>query len=204
MKHSTGLVCTFIATALLLATVSIAHATAFRNPVTSLRQGNLGAGFSISDHRQTIHGEYGISDAGTVELLVGNVDIYKSEDALEFGLGYRHDLGPAFDIDGKPVRLAPLARVQYGSGDVGAVTLDFVQVDVGFGGSLAVTPQANVFAGPLLRHVSVEVAGFSDSDTDVGVLLGGEFWAVPQWVVGAELHVGLDEDDFGLYTTLKF
>lgn len=197
-----------------LAWNSAAHATVIGNPAPDIASGQFGLGLGLSDNRETLFADIGLSDAGTLQILFGNVEFGPSTDGSEVGVGYRHKIMEAFNLGDQPVRLGILGTFRLGESDDPAVDLEFRQIDVGFGGAFTPVEKLNAFAVAIYRRIDVEggatvnpagkVTGFAGDDTDIGVVVGAEFWLAENGVLGVELHVGFDDDDFAIFGEVRF
>ncbi len=138
-----------------------------------------------------------------------------SADGSEVGVGYRHKIMDAFNLGDQPVRLGILGTFRLGESDDAAGDLEFRQIDLGFGGAFTPVEKLNAFAVAIYRRIDVEggvtvnpagnVVGFAGGDeTDIGVVVGAEYWLAENGVLGIELHVGFDDDDFAIFGEVKF
>ncbi len=190
-----------------------AHATVIGNPAPDIASGEFGLGLGLSDNRETLFADIGLSDAGTLQILFGNVEIGPIADGSEVGVGYRHKIMEAFNIGDEPVRLGILGTFRLGESDDAAGDLEFKQIDLGFGGAFTPVEKLNAFAVAIYRRIDVEgstvnpagkAVGFAGDDTDIGVVVGAEFWLAENGVLGIELHVGFEDDDFAIFGEVKF
>ena len=67
----------------------VALATTYGNPAPHISKGELSPGIALSDDREELYLDWGISDPGTLRLILGAVDL-GGDDGTEFGVGYRH------------------------------------------------------------------------------------------------------------------
>jgi hypothetical protein len=186
---------TAVALLLAVAWATPAMATLYRNPIQDVRSGQMQAGFGLSRDLLSLFFDLGLGESGTLDLEVGNIDLPGGNSGTQVGVGYRHEIGRKPSVGSKTVRLAPFGLLNIGTGDA-----DYTQLDLGFGGSLPIEQQFAAFGGAVFRYFDTPVG----SDTRLGVILGGEFKPVENWLVGLELHLGFEKDTFGLYTALRF
>jgi hypothetical protein len=184
---------TAVALLLAMAWATPAMATLYRNPIQDVRSGQMQAGFGLSRDLLTLFWDLGLGTNGTLNVDVGNFDVGAGSDTV-IGVGYRHEIGRKAEVGSKSVRLAPFGMFHR------FTDLAVSQIDLGFGGSYPIEQQFNVFGGAVFRYTDAT----GGSDTRLGVLLGGDFRPVENWIVGAELHLGFEKDTFGLYTGLRF
>ena len=202
----------FALAALVLSWPGSAHATVFGNPAPDFKKGELGLGIGLSNNRETLFLDWGASDAGTLQFLLGTVEIGTNTDGTEFGGGYRHKIGERFKIGESPVRLGALGFLRIGEADNGNV--EFNQLDVGFGGAFTPVELLNVFAFAVYERIEIDsaqtvnmggnITGGSKTESDIGIVLGTEYWADAKLVLGAEIHFSFDGDDLGFYAAIKF
>jgi hypothetical protein len=171
-----------------------ARATLLRNPISDVKSGQVDAGFGVSTHTLTFFGDFGLGVATTLEVSLGSIT-FGGASANEIGVGFHYEIGAKSNVGSKQVRLGPFVLLNVGLGSA-----DFEQLMVGFGGSVAVAKDVQIFGAPFWHRLSS--GGLSDSR--LGMLLGAEFRPADNWLVGAELHLGLDTDDYGIYTAVKF
>ncbi len=201
-----------MAGALLLCLVAwggAAQALVLGNPSPEFKKGNFGIGAGLSDNRETLFLDYGLSDAGTLEVLAGNLDVTGGNSGTEIGLDYRHKLSASFNLGKFPTHLGILAGYRVATVDTPVGSLDFNLIDIGFGGSITPVPNLNTFAAAIYERAKADTVlpifgKLSKTDTNLGLLLGAEYWITPALVVGAEVHPGLDDDGLAIYATFKF
>jgi hypothetical protein len=193
---------------LVLGWAGSARALYLGNPAPDFKRGNFGLGLSLSNDRETAFADYGLSDAGTVELQVGDLDVGASHTGLEVGLTYRHKLGQPFKLGQFPVTLGVLggyrvARVSNPGGD-----LNFNQIHLGLGGAFTPVQHLNVYGALIYERAKADtvlpLGKISGTETNLGVSLGTEYWITPSIVAGLELHPGLDDDGLAIFGEFKF
>ncbi len=187
------------------------RAAVFGNPVPNIAEGEQAVGVSFTDDRLTGFYDRGVSPQGVAQLLVGLVEVGRA-DGVEIGAGYRHRLDEPIQLKDEVFRFGLLAFARYGEAEEGDVEISYLQLDIGLGGVWSPVEKAFVFGGPVFRRVSVEVdtpgkGGGRETDSDLGLYAGGEYWMSPTMVIGGELHFGLKDifdEDLGIYAELKF
>ena len=185
-----------------LAAPGAALATTYGNPAPQFNKGDLGPGISLSDDRETLFLDWGVSDPGTLRFLLGVVDL-GGDDGTEFGIGYRHKFSENVDVGDASLQLGALGMFRMGEADNNS-DVEFNQLDLGFGGAFSPVENVNAYGIAIYRRTEVENRNNSVSDTDVGVVLGAELWISDGLVVGGELHLAIDDDDFGFFAQFKF
>ena len=186
-----------------------ARALVLGNPSPDFKKGNFGVGAALSDDRETLFVDVGLSDAGTLEVLAGNLDVPAGRSGTELGVGYRHKLGASFNLGKFPTHLGILAGYRVASVDTPVGSLDFNLIDIGFGGSITPVQNLNTFAAAIYERVKADtvlpiLGKLSKTESNLGFLLGAEYWITPAFVVGGEVHPGLDDDSLAFYGTFKF
>jgi hypothetical protein len=186
-----------------------AHALVLGNPSPDFKKGNFGIGAGLSDNRESIFADYGLTDAGTLEVLAGNLDVPGGRSGTELGVGYRHKLDTSFNLGKFPTHLGIMGAYRVASIDTPVGSLDFNLIDIGFGGSITPVDRLNTFAALVYERVKADTVlpifgKLSKTDSNLGVLLGAEYWITPSFVAGGEVHPGLDDDSFAIYATFKF
>ena len=187
------------------------HAAIFGNPVPNVAEGEQAVGVSFTDDRLTGFYDRGVSPQGVAQLLVGLVEVGRA-DGVEIGAGYRHRLDEPIELKDEVFRFGFLGFARYGEAEEGGAEISYLQLDIGLGGVWSPVEKVFVFGGPVFRRVSVEVdtpgqGGGRETDSDLGLYAGGEYWMSPTIVVGGELHFGLKDifdEDLGIYVALKF
>ncbi|MEE8555961.1 MAG: hypothetical protein V3T00_08860 [bacterium] len=187
------------------------RAAVFGNPVPNIAEGEQAVGVSFTDDRLTGFYDRGVSPQGVAQLLVGLVEVGQA-DGVEIGAGYRHRLDEPVELKDEVFRFGILAFARYGEAEEGDVEISYLQLDIGLGGVWSPVEKVFVFGGPVFRRVSVEVdtpgkGGGRETDSDLGLYAGGEYWMSPTMVIGGELHFGLKDifdEDLGIYAELKF
>jgi hypothetical protein len=208
-----------VACAIFLVWTARADAVQLGNPAPDLKQKDLAIGLGLSDHRTTAFLDWGITEPGVLRFLAGTFDAGFNTNGTEVGVGYRHNLGPKFNIGELPTRLGVLAQFQMAS-----VKQEFRNpitkttestefktniIDLGFGGAITPVTSLNVYAAGVYERAqydqSVPLFGrVSATDSKLGVLLGVEYWIAPSLLAGLELHPGLFDDDVSIYGAFKF
>lgn len=186
-----------------------AHAIYLGNPAPDFMSGDVAIGLALSDLRETIFLDWGISDAGTLQFLYGNADLSLGADGTEFGAAYRHKIGEAFDIADKPVRLGILAMARIGEIEILNAEFDYTLIDIAFGGAYTPLENLNVYAAVVYERSETDIVvppfgKVSVTDTDIGLLAGAEFWISQSFLVGLELHPGLTDDDIAVFGEFRF
>ena len=187
------------------------RAAVFGNPVPNIAEGEQAVGVSFTDDRLTGFYDRGVSPQGVVQLLVGLVQVGRA-DGVEIGAGYRHRLDEPIELKDEEFRFGILGFARYGDAEEGNVEISYLQLDIGLGGVWSPVEKVFVFGGPIFRRVSAKVSnqgqgGGGETDTDLGLYAGGEYWMSPTMVIGGELHFGLKDifdEDLGIYAELKF
>ena len=177
-----------------------AHALYLGNPAPDFVSGDVAIGLALSDLRETLFLDWGISDAGTLHFLYGNADLRLGVEGTEFGAGYRHKIGEGFDIADKPVRLGVLALLRIGEIETLNVKTDYTLLHIGFGGAYTPLENLNIYAAALFERNDTEVV----TDSDVGLLAGAEFWIAQAFLAGLEVHPGLENDDIVIFGEFRF
>ncbi|MCZ6748333.1 MAG: hypothetical protein O7D96_03495 [SAR324 cluster bacterium] len=187
------------------------RAAVFGNPVPNIAEGEQAVGVSFTDDRLTGFYDRGVSPQGVAQLLVGLVQVGRA-DGVEIGVGYRHRLDEPIELKDEVFRFGILGFARYGEAEEGNVEISYLQLDIGLGGVWSPVEKVFVFGGPIFRRVSAKVSnqgrgGGGETDTDLGLYAGGEYWMSPTMVIGGELHFGLKDifdEDLGIYAELKF
>ena len=185
------------------------------NPAPHFKKGDMGVGLQLSDQRETLFFDIALIDAGALELFYGNVDATPLSDGTEFGASYRQGVGQAFNIGDFPVTLGFLAGYRAGKFEVPIPfqqkkeEFEFTVLDVGFGGDLTPLPNLNTYAALIYERVEEELdlpvfGKVSVTDSNLGALLGVEYWALDRFIVGLELHPGLGDTDISIFGEVKF
>lgn len=206
--------------AMLLLLVHGAPAQAMRigNPAPDIAQGDFGLGATFSDERAGVFLEFGITDAGTLEALVNQLETGPGADGTEVGIGYRHKLNTNAKLGNMPLRLAVLGRYSQATIDVPGIggigsEFDYSLLQLGFGGAFTPVENLNVHGAVIYEQVELEevitIPFFGTlrqpiKDTGLGLSGGAEYWVTPQIVVGGELHPGLFHNDVAVYGEFKF
>ena len=185
-----------------------AHAIYLGNPAPDFVSGDVAIGLALSDKRETLFLDWGISDAGTLHFLYGNADLRLGVEGTEFGAGYRHKIGEAFDIADKPVRLGVLALARIGEIEVLGVEFDYNLIHIGFGGAYTPLENLNLYAAAVYERFDKSefpLLGKSGvTDSGLGVLAGAEYWISPSFLAGLELQSGLTDDDIAVFGEFRF
>lgn len=179
-----------------------AHATTYGNPAPDIKKGDLAPGIALSDDREELFLDWGLSDAGTLRLILAAVDL-GGDDGTEFGIGYRHKSSKRAKVGDAELRLGGLVMYRVGEAD-NTAGVEYSQLDLGFGGATSLADNLDVFGIAIYRRIEFDTARNSVSDSDVGVVVGAEFKLGEGFLVGGEFHFALDNDDFGFYAQLKF
>ena len=188
-----------------------ALAFVYGNPTPNIAENETGAGVSLTDDRITGFLDFGVSPKGVAQGSVALIEIGRA-DGVEVGAGYRHRIDETLDLKDQSISFGVIAFAHYGDAKDGDTEITYLQLDVGFGGSLPVTDQLVVFGAPVFRRLSVEVSnagrgGGRNSDSDLGLYAGLEYWLSSTLVFGGELHFGFGDEfdeDFGIFAEFKF
>jgi hypothetical protein len=215
-----GLVATYAGTA---------GAMVYKNPATTIKQGEFTAGVIIENTTRKVTSDalpvgtssvdlkystfmgsfgFGIGSAGVIELhagqLSGKIEEEDSASGAAFGASLRYNLGSGGNIQHGPIVAFHSASVSNDSS-----TTDVTQTDLGYGVAFAIGNSGSVYAGGVFSNMSgtLDITGFQafdfEGDSNAGVFAGVEFQAGTQLLLGAEFHVGHDSA-FGFYLDGKF
>ena len=211
MKRSAHLAA---AGALLLAVLftwaGAAQAFVLGNPSPDFKKGNAGVGLSLSDFRETLFFDYGISDAGTLQVLAGNLTPVKGgPSGTELGVGYRHKIPSSIKVGNFPLNLGVMGAYRTASINTGIGSLKYNLVDIGVGGAITPTQNLNTYAAAVYERYSADVVlpfvgKVSDTKSNLGFLAGVEYWLAPSFVAGLELHPSLQDDGVAIFGEFKF
>lgn len=186
-----------IATALTLGWAT-AQATTYGNPAPNINKGDLSPGIALSDDREELYLDWGLSEPGTLRFILGAVDL-GNDNGTEIGVGYRHKITKRPQVGDAELRLGGLVVYRFGEAD-NTPGLEYNQLDLGFGGATSIADNLDVYGIAIYRRVELN----SKSNSDVGVALGAEFALGDSLLVGGELHLAIENDDFGFYAQIKF
>ena len=179
-----------------------ARATTYGNPAPDIKEGDLAPGIALSDDREELFLDWGLSDAGTLRVILAEVDL-GGDDGTELGIGYRHKSSKRANVGDAELRLGGLVIYRLGEAD-NTAGVEYSQLDLGFGGTTTLADNLDVFGIAIYRRIETDTPQKSVSDSDVGVVVGAEFKLGEGILVGGEFHIGLENDDFGFYAQLKF
>ena len=208
-----------VALAITLVWAAQADAVQLGNPAPDIKKGDFAIGLGLSDHRTTALFDWGIIESGVLRFLAGSFDGGFKSNGTEIGVGYRHNLGPKFDIGKFPASLGILAQYQLAKveqeffnpiiGRNDKVEFKTNIIDVGFGGSITPVESLNTYAALVYERAQYDqnlplFGKVSASDSKVGALLGAEYWIASSFVAGLELHPGLFDDDVSIFAEFKF
>ena len=161
-----------IATALALGW-STAQATTYGNPAPNINKGDLSPGIALSDDREELYLDWGLSDPGTLRLILGAVDL-GNDNGTEFGVGYRHKITKRPQVGDAELRLGGLIVYRFGEAD-NTAGLEYNQLDLGFGGATSIADNLDVYGIAIYRRIELDTTNKSKANSDVGVALGAEF-----------------------------
>lgn len=186
-----------------------AQAMYIGSPTPALKKGNMAVGASLSDYRTTVFGDYGLSDAGTLEVQLSGVDFGGGVKGTEVGASYRHKLGQSFKLGDYPVHLGVMGSYHLGHESTLGFTLSSSVLQVGVGGSMTPVKKLELYATAIFERVTADtVVPFfgkvSASETNLGVNLGASYAITDQFSAGAELHPGLNDDGAAIYASYRF
>jgi len=185
-----------------------AQALTLGNPSPDIKKGDIAAGAGFSNDRESIFADYGLSNAGTLDVQAGDLDVGNNKTGSELGIGYRHKLDATFKLGQFPVHLGILGAYRVAHINHAGGNLNFNLIDVGFGGAITPVERLNTFAAAVYERAKSETAlpvgKLSKTETHVGLLLGAEYWVGSAFVIGLEAHPGLDDDGLALYGAFKF
>lgn len=196
-------------------TVSV-QAVAYKNPAHEYKQGDVHVGIAISNFSRALTSEglgddtydvertnlemgMGVGTSGLLALHLGSVGV-EGEDGAEYGLSYRHRLE---GMGRGGMRLGFLASYRYGyivlANDD---EMDFEQTDLGFGGSVSLQDNLNLYFGGVLSFVAANYYAYYDYYLEAQNVLGGfggvEYVLDDSGLVGFEVHL-LHETGFSAY-----
>lgn len=213
IRHGLVLACIPL---LLLAWGGTAHALLIGNPAPDFAQGDFGAGAAFSDDRLTLFLDFGITDDGTLQGQVSDLDFDGGAEGTELGIGYRHKLPGTIDLGDVPLRLGILGSYRFAEIESGVgVDFDYSLIQVGVGGSITPVEKLNAFAAAIYERFETEVVVRNPffpgqttrrtvTDTNVGLSVGAEYWIAESFVAGLEIHPGLEDDDITIFGEFKF
>jgi len=197
-------------TAMLLFT-SPAHAIILGNPAPNFKAGDIGVGVALDDIRETLFLDIGISEPGTLQVLVGNFEVNQVEGS-EFGVGYRHDTGASFNLFEQDFKMGGLASFRRGTIEIEGTSEEFAfsQLYIGFGAAITPVDNLNVYAAGIYERLSGEATNpvtgkkIDTTESGIGLLLGAEYWLGENIVGGLEMHPGLEDDEIAIFGQYKF
>ena len=205
----------FFAAVILLAWSESASAIVIGNPSPEFKKGDLGVGFQLSDLRETLELDWGMFDAGTLQVLLGTLDNEgkTSSSGKEGGIGYRHKLDPSFNIGKFPVHLGIVAIFRGGKTKVLDQEFSSTVVHLGVGGVFSPLEHLNTYAVALYERSQqekevVRAGGVKvttkETDSGPGAAAGAEYWITPSLVGGIEAHANLVDSTLAVFGTFKF
>lgn len=188
-----------------------ALALVYGNPVPRVLEGETAVGASFTDDRATGFADIGVGPDGVAQGSIALVDL-GAVDGVEVGGAYKHRLSKRETIREEGFGFGLLAFARYGEVDGDNVEVTYLELDVGAGITFVPRPELEVFGGPIYRRLQVdtETPGRGDgrqTDTDLGIFVGAEYWVQPQAAIGIEFKVEFDEvfdEDVGAYILYKF
>jgi hypothetical protein len=200
---------TFAAMAL-MAWSGLAQAQLIGNPVSSLDAGRLGFGVALDQYNRDLEFENGGTDdldyrhmtfqldyapaagsmvQGFLGLVRAKPDQGSSFDGQEIGVSYRQNVDIKIPVGDQAIQTALVGAVRYGDLNDGD-SFDYLQLDVGYGGSYPAAKQLAIYAGVLFSEIWGEVGSTSVNSADNLGLFGGVDFSVMQNVhLSAELHL---------------
>lgn len=215
----------FTAALLLAASGTTANAGLVENPVPPAKAGGGAIGFSLEDMSRGIYLDgagsreadfsrltfkigLGLGEGRLVELLVGTVSVYagalfgETETGFEVGGRYRQKVSES-NLGGKALATGFVLAVAGGNAEnsIGEGT-DFFQAEAGFGASLAIQEQLNVYGAVLLSSVfgtAYSDAGDNgfDEENTFGLAGGVEYQVQDNIFARFELHL-VHESGYGV------
>lgn len=199
-----------------------AYAVFYGPPVPDLKEGELAVGVAVTDinrkirvdgggtdnvdnSRETLLGDYGLSNASMLRLELSTVDLDELR-GNEVAVGYRRRVG-AVGRMGKehmPLHKGVFASLRSASLSEGGTDADFLQLDVGAGAQLIVNRTVSIYAGGVfsLLDGTIENRGF-EGDSNVGLFGGAGFNLEENMRLGGELHMLMDSG-FALFFRFVF
>jgi hypothetical protein len=193
---------------LMMAWAPRAQALYLGNPAPDIKKGEFGLGLALSDLRATVFGDIGISDAGTLELQVSDLDVGGGQSATEVGATYRHKVGRPFKLGKFPVTIGVLggyrlATLSHTGGD-----LKYNQIHLGVGGAITPLQHLNAYATVVYERSQADVVTpfgtARGTESNLGFVLGAEYWIFDKLLAGLEINPGLDDDSIAIYAEFKF
>ena len=186
-----------------------AWAAVYGNPSPQIHEKEQAVGVALGEDGITFFGDFGIGKEGVLRVLGGTVERGRA-DGVQVGAGYRHRLDINARLGDLDVALGAFGETRYGTLDAGGADASFFLIDLGAGGTISPVAKLYVFAGPVFRWIHVDVdsgqkgGSGSDTDTDLGLFLGAEYWIKPVLAGGVELHGGLKDESISVYLEYKF
>lgn len=186
-----------------------AQAMYIGSPTPALKKGDMAAGASLSSYRNTVFGDYGVTNAGTLEVQLSQVDFGDGVTGTEVGASYRQKLPQTFKLGDYRVHLGAMGSYHVGHESVLGYSLSSSVLHVGVGGSITPVKNVELYATAIYEHLTAEaVVPFfgtvSASQTNLGLNLGASYALSPPFIVGAELHPGLNDDGLAVYAQYRF
>ncbi|MCH7478556.1 MAG: hypothetical protein IIA14_10715 [SAR324 cluster bacterium] len=208
-----------------------ANATFYGSALPGMKEGAFAVGAALSDisrdfrsntgivssddySRETLLGDYGLSEKSLLRLELGTADFGRFR-GTEFALGYRREVGEPSKFGEKEFSLRKGVFVSFRTATLsaGVAEADFTQIDVGAGGQLEMNDILSIYMSgvfsrlegsfsvilPSLPSLEVEFEG----DSSIGLIGGFLADLDPTIQLGGELHF-IFESGFALFGRFLF
>ena len=198
-----------------------ADATFYGPPAPDIKEGGFAVGAALSDvsrdirgstgkvgsndySRETLFGDYGLSDKSLLRLELGTANFGQFR-GTEIALGYHREIGEPSKIgeNDLPLRKAFFVSFRTATLSAGVSETDFIQIDVGAGGQLEVNDTLSIYFSGVLSRLKGSSGADFEGDSSIGLFAGLLANLDPTIQVGGELHF-IFESGFALFGRFLF
>lgn len=178
------------------------------NPGHSFKGGEFGVGLGLGDNREEVTFNIGIKSAGVIDLFLAFEDTALLVERDEVGIGYRHNLGKGFTLAGLKIQLGALGQYRQGTLKSFGQESDYSLIDLGVGGYFTPITDLNIYAAGIYERFQFEAAvggvKASQSDTNLGLMVGVDYQFSNSFLGGAEIHPRLEDKELIIYVLFRF